>query len=205
MPRCSRHMTFMKFREPCYSCASLTETAGMILQDWDVVNKCAMCCKMNVFAVTAYFEVHHVAVYCGLGSINYLVEIVDIFICICLYFWLTSSYASHQLPLLIMVALWNRADHYIFVLWFLSFFFYLSFFFPHLTQQPQIGCLPYFDTWYGLSATLECRSEMCCKPLAGNTGRKNDAKNRHLSTIAQLCRAISSQLRHISTIGKKTC
>jgi len=30
-----------------------------------------------------------------------------------------------------------------------------------------------------------------------------DAKNRHLGTIAQLCRAISSQLRHVSTIGKK--
>ena len=27
--------------------------------------------------------------------------------------------------------------------------------------------------------------------------------NRHLCTIAQICRAISSQLRHISTIGKK--
>jgi len=27
-------------------------------------------------------------------------------------------------------------------------------------------------------------------------------KNRHLSTIAQLCRAISSQLRRVSTIGK---
>jgi len=38
--------------------------------------------------------------------------------------------------------------------------------------------------------------------LAENTGRKNDAKNRHLRTIAQLCRAISSQLKHISTIGK---
>jgi len=44
---------------------------------------------------------------------------------------------------------------------------------------------------------------MCCKRLAGNTGRKNDAKNRHLSNIAQLCRAMSSQLRHVSTIGKK--
>jgi len=52
-------------------------------------------------------------------------------------------------------------------------------------------------------ANLECRSEMCYKRLAGNTGRKNDAKNRHLSTIAQICRAISSQLRHVSTIGKK--
>jgi len=30
-----------------------------------------------------------------------------------------------------------------------------------------------------------------------------DAKNCHLRTIVQLCPAISSQLRHISTIGKK--
>ena len=39
--------------------------------------------------------------------------------------------------------------------------------------------------------------------LAENTGRKKVAKNRHLGTIEQLCRAISSQLRHVSTIGKK--
>jgi len=30
-----------------------------------------------------------------------------------------------------------------------------------------------------------------------------DPKNRHLGTFPQLCRAISSQLKHISTIGKK--
>ena len=30
-----------------------------------------------------------------------------------------------------------------------------------------------------------------------------DAKNRHLGTIAQLCQTISLQLRHVSTIGKK--
>jgi len=30
-----------------------------------------------------------------------------------------------------------------------------------------------------------------------------DAKIRHLRTIAQLCRAISSQINHVSTIGKK--
>jgi len=29
------------------------------------------------------------------------------------------------------------------------------------------------------------------------------AKNRHMGTIAQICRAICSQLRHVSTIGKK--
>jgi len=43
---------------------------------------------------------------------------------------------------------------------------------------------------------------MRCTRLAENTGRQNDAKNRHLGTIAQLCRAIFSQLRHASTIGK---
>ena len=39
--------------------------------------------------------------------------------------------------------------------------------------------------------------------LAANTGRKKVAKNRHLGTIAQLRRAISSELRHVLTIGKK--
>jgi len=43
---------------------------------------------------------------------------------------------------------------------------------------------------------------MCCTRVAENTERKNYAKNRHLLTITQLCRAVSSQLRHISTIRK---
>jgi len=84
--------------------------------------------------------------------------------------------------------------------------FYLSFLFPRLISA--VGdwmSTPYFHTWCGLSANLECMSEMCCTWLAENTGRTNDAKNRHLGTIAQLRRAISSQLRHVSTIGKKTC
>jgi len=79
---------------------------------------------------------------------------------------------------------------------FLSFYLFL---FLAYSQQSQIRCLPYFDTCYGLSANLECISEICCMQLAGNTGRKN----RHLCTIAQLCRAISSQLRYISAIRKK--
>ena len=40
-------------------------------------------------------------------------------------------------------------------------------------------CLPYFYTWRGLSANLECRSETCCTRLAANTGRK---KSRQKST-----------------------
>jgi len=78
------------------------------------------------------------------------------------------------------------------------FFFFLAY-----SQWPQIGCLSYFHTWGSHSANLESRSEMCCTQLTENTGCKNYAKNRHLGTIAQLCQAISSQLRHILTIGKK--
>ena len=80
-----------------------------------------------------------------------------------------------------------------------SIFFFL---FSSPILSGWIGCLPYFHTWCGLSANLECMSEMCCTQLAENKC-KNYAKNHHLRTIAQLCRAISSQLRHVSTIGKK--
>jgi len=41
------------------------------------------------------------------------------------------------------------------------------------------------------------------KCAASGSLQTQDAKNRHLGTIAQFCRAISSQLRHVSTIGKK--
>jgi len=37
-----------------------------------------------------------------------------------------------------------------------------------------------------------------------NTGRKNDAKNRYLGTMAQLYLTISSQTRHVSITGEKT-
>jgi len=68
--------------------------------------------------------------------------------------------------------------------------FLLSFFFFSLaySQRCRIRCLPCFYTWCGLSANLESRSDMCCTWLAGHTGRKNDTKNRHLCTIAQLFR-----------------
>jgi len=39
--------------------------------------------------------------------------------------------------------------------------------------------------------------------LAANAGPQKVAKNCHLVTMPQLCRAISSQLRHESTIGEK--
>jgi len=38
--------------------------------------------------------------------------------------------------------------------------------------------------------------------LAGNAGPKKSPKIRHLGTMAQFCRAISSQLRHMWTLRK---
>jgi len=93
-----------------------------------------------------------------------------------------------------MATLCNCAGHYIFALWFL-FLFFLTW-----SQRSEIGCLLYFHTWCGLSANIECRSEMCCTWLVENTGCKKSPSG-HVP-ITQLYRAISSQLRHVSTIGK---
>jgi len=83
------------------------------------------------------------------------------------------------------------------------FFFFLSFF-PRLISAvgDWMSAIPPHMAW-PYSVNLRCRSETCCRRLAENTGRNKVAKSRHLGTIAQLCRAISLQLRHVSTIGKK--
>jgi len=44
-----------------------------------------------------------------------------------------------------MAALYNRAGHYIFAMWFFSSSFFP--FFLALSQRSEIGCLPY--TWCG--------------------------------------------------------
>jgi len=83
-------------------------------------------------------------------------------------------------------------------------FFYLFYSSPNLSgRRLDVYHTYYFHTWCGLSANLECGSETCFARFAENTGRKKSPKSRHLSTIPPLCRAISSQLRHVSTIRKK--
>jgi len=88
---------------------------------------------------------------------------------------------------LIMTALCSRCGHYIVVL-FLSFFFFIPCLISAVADWMSTILL---HIWSGrLSANLGCRSEMCCTRLAENTGPKCDAKNRHLRTMARLCRAI---------------
>ena len=98
-----------------------------------------------------------------------------------------------------MAALRNRAGHYIFCPEVSSIFFFFFF----ISSPNLSGHRLDVYTWCGHVANLECRSEMCCTRLAGNAGPKKSPNIRHLGTSVQLCRAISSQLRHISTIGKK--
>ena len=61
---------------------------------------------------------------------------------------------------LFMAAIWNRASHYIFALWFLpSFSLFFLLFCLAYSQRSEIGCLPYFWTWCGLriqNAGLKC-------------------------------------------------
>ena len=108
-----------------------------------------------------------------------------------------------------MAALCNRAGHYIFALWLLlSFFYSIFFYFPRLFSavahwMSSIGLRPHM-VWPCLSANLGCRSETWCRRLSENTGHKKSPNVCHLGTIAQLCRPISSQLRRVTTIGKKT-
>jgi len=89
-----------------------------------------------------------------------------------------------------MAVLRSRCRHYVLPCG----FFYLLYFFssPNLSGHR----VDVYHTWCGLSANLGWA--MCCTQFAGNTGRKNDAKNRHFGTIAQLCWAVglSSQLKH---------
>jgi len=70
---------------------------------------------------------------------------------------------------------------------------------PHLII---IIIILFARTWCGLSANVRCRSETCCTRFAENTGRKKCQKSpsgHHRTSFS----AISLQLRHVSTTGKK--
>ena len=105
-----------------------------------------------------------------------------------------------------MVALWNRADHYIFILFLSSFFFFLLLSSSSFFSSPNLSGRRldvYHTLAHGVALVRIQNARLKC--AARGSLQIQDAKNRHLGTIAQLCQAISSQLRHVSTIGKKTC
>jgi len=106
------------------------------------------------------------------------------------------------IPVIFMVALWNRADHYIFALWLLLLSFFLSSFFssPNLSRRR-------LDVWTHGVALVRI-SDAGLKSATRGLLKTQDAKKlpkspsgHHRTTLS----AISLQLRHVSTIGKKTC
>jgi len=103
--------------------------------------------------------------------------------------------------LLILENLHYNSDfvcHYIFALWFL-----LSSFFPRLISSVadwMSAILPHM-VWPLCEFKMQLWNVLHAAHCKYRTQKV--AKNRHLGTIAQLSRAIFSQLRHISTIGKK--
>jgi len=107
------------------------------------------------------------------------------FTCLCSYF-LWSPYVIGQ------TIIFLPCDFY------LSSFFFSS---PNLSGR-RLDV--YHTSTHGV--TLVRISDAGLEPAACGSLEMQDAKvakNRYLGTIAQLCRAISSQLRHVSTIGKK--
>ena len=57
----------------------------------------------------------------------------------------------------------------------------------YLFSSPNLS-LSYFHAWRGLSANLECRSEMCCARLAENKGHKKSCQKlpsgHHRTTLS---------------------
>jgi len=101
----------------------------------------------------------------------------------------------------IMAALRSRCGHYIFAAVFLlSSSFFLSFFPSPILSRRRLDV--YRTSTRGVA--LERISNAGPKCAASGSLKIQDAKKspkiRHLRTITQLCWAISSQLRHASTI-----
>jgi len=93
---------------------------------------------------------------------------------------------------------YGHPGHYIFILWFLLSIFSLSICFPGLFSA--VADLMSTVLLHMVSFLRIYNAGLSC--AARGSLQIQDTKNRHLHTIAQLCTAISSQLRHVTTIGK---
>jgi len=60
-------------------------------------------------------------------------------------------------------------------------------------------------TWCGLSADLDCRSEMCCMWLAGNAGPKNSPSGHLPTTLSGYIFATKAHINNWKKIVKQQC
>jgi len=103
-----------------------------------------------------------------------------------------------QLTHIITATLHSRCRHYILQLWFLSSFFFFSCLFSAVGYCMSTILTHDVASVRIYNAGLKCAARGSLQIQ----GAKIRQKNCHLHTIAQLCRAISSQLRHVLTTGK---
>ena len=84
----------------------------------------------------------------------------------------------------------------------ISSFFLLLFSSPNLSGR-RLDV--YYTSAHGVALVRIQNAGLKCSARGSlvNAEPKKSPKIRHIGTIAQLCRAISSQLRHVSTVGKK--
>jgi len=86
--------------------------------------------------------------------------------------------------------------HYILSCFYLSSIkFYLLFSSPNVSGR-RLDV--YHTSTHGVALVRIENARLTC--AARGSLKIQDAKNRHLGTVAQLCRDVSSQLRHVSTI-----
>jgi len=97
-----------------------------------------------------------------------------------------------------MAALCNRAGHYIFALWFLSSFLFFFFSSPNLSGR-RLDV--YHTSTHGVALVRIWNAGLKC--AARGSLKIQDEKNRHLGTVAQLCRAISATKARID--NRKNC
>ena len=101
-----------------------------------------------------------------------------------------KPWVTEYIKLLIRSLLWFSTLELLWPLYFWLVFsssIYLlssSLYFLAYSQPSQTGCPPYFHTWCGLSANVECISEMCCTRLAGNTWRKKSPFWHHRTNLS---------------------
>ena len=100
-----------------------------------------------------------------------------------------------------MAALRSRCGHSILTAFLLSSFFSL---FLAYYQRSQTVCLPYFHTWCGPVRIWNAGwNALHAARWKYRSGHKTYAKKCCLRTIAQLWRAMSSQIKHAPIIGIK--
>ena len=99
--------------------------------------------------------------------------------------------------MVVMTILRKRCGHYIFALWFLS-----SSFFPRLISAVADWMSPILAHMVWPKCEFKMQVWNVLHGARCKYRTQKVVKNRHLGTIAQLCQAISLQLRHVLTIGK---